>query len=101
MPSVEVRLLSSNAFEYKFVQTHNNIKILGIKDNMNTEGNIVRAVKGERIGTLVKVINGPFANMMGKIKTISMETQTLEVALDLFGQETTVELNLSEIEKAL
>ena len=52
-------------------------------------------------GTLVKVINGPFANMMGKIKTISMETQTLEVALDLFGQETTVELNLSEIEKAL
>lgn len=29
MPSVEVRLLSSNAFEYKFVQTHNNIKILG------------------------------------------------------------------------
>jgi len=53
------------------------------------------------IGTLVKVINGPFANMMGKIKTISMETQTLEVALDLFGQETTVELNLSEIEKAL
>ena len=23
--------------------------------NMNTEGNIVRAVKGERIGTLVKV----------------------------------------------
>ena len=53
------------------------------------------------IGTLVKVINGPFANMMGKIKTISMETQSLEVALELFGQETTVELNLSEIEKAL
>ena len=52
-------------------------------------------------GTLVKLINWPFANMMGKIKTISMETQTLEVALDLFGQETTVELNLSEIEKAL
>lgn len=53
------------------------------------------------VGTLVKVVSGPFANMMGKIKTISMETQSLEVALDLFGQETTVELKLSEIEKAL
>lgn len=53
------------------------------------------------VGTLVKVVSGPFANMVGKIKTISMETQSLEVALDLFGQETTVELNLSEIEKAL
>jgi len=53
------------------------------------------------IGTLVKVVSGPFANMIGKIKTISMETQSIEVALDLFGQETTVELKLSEIEKAL
>ena len=48
----------------------------------------------------VKVANGPFANMFGKVKSINMETQTLEVALDLFGQETIVELGLSEIEKA-
>ena len=49
---------------------------------------------------MVKVINGPFANMYGKVKTINMENQQLEVALDLFGQETIVELNLTEIEKA-
>lgn len=47
----------------------------------------------------VKVISGPFANMFGKIKTINMETQSVEVALDLFGQETIVELKLSEITK--
>ena len=47
----------------------------------------------------VKVVNGPFANMFGKIKNINMETQTVEVIIDLFGQETTVELNLSEITK--
>ena len=35
-----------------------------------------------------------------KVKTIDMETQKLEVVLDLFGQETTVELGLNEIEKA-
>lgn len=48
----------------------------------------------------VKVIGGPFANMFGKVKSINMENQKLEVALDLFGQETIVELELSEIEKA-
>lgn len=52
------------------------------------------------IDDMVKVVSGPFANMIGKVKTIDMETQQLEVALDLFGQETIVELNLSEIEKA-
>ena len=48
----------------------------------------------------VKVVNGPFASMFGKVKSINMETQTLEVTLDLFGQETVVELGLSDIEKA-
>ena len=52
------------------------------------------------IDDMVKVINGPFANMYGKVKTINMEEQKLEVALDLFGQETIVELGLTDIEKA-
>lgn len=47
----------------------------------------------------VKVIAGPFANMFGKVKKINIETQELEIAIDLFGQETIVELNLSQIEK--
>lgn len=48
----------------------------------------------------VKVVNGPFASMVGKVKSLNMETQTLEVTIDLFGQETVVELGLSDIEKA-
>ena len=52
------------------------------------------------IDDMVKVINGPFANMYGKVKAINMEEQKLEVALDLFGQETIVELGLTEIEQA-
>lgn len=52
------------------------------------------------IDDMVKVINGPFEGMFGKIKTIDMETQKLEVSLDLFGQETIVEIGLTEIEKA-
>ena len=53
------------------------------------------------VGTTVKVTSGPFANMVGIIKSIDIENQELEVALDLFGQETTVELKLAEIEKVL
>lgn len=52
------------------------------------------------IDDMVKVINGPFTSMYGKVKSIDMENQKLEVTLDLFGQETVVELGISEIEKA-
>ena len=51
-------------------------------------------------GTSVKVIGGPFNGMYGKVKSVDKETAKLEVALDLFGQETIVELGLTEIEKA-
>ncbi|MDD3392499.1 MAG: transcription termination/antitermination protein NusG [Bacilli bacterium] len=52
------------------------------------------------VGTMVKVINGPFASMYGKVKNIDLDNQKIEVTLDLFGQETIVELELTEIEKA-
>lgn len=52
------------------------------------------------VGDLVKVINGPFKDMYGKVKVVDFENQKLDVALDLFGQETTVELGFTDIEKA-
>ena len=52
------------------------------------------------VGDNIKVINGAFANMFGKVKNIDMVNQKIEVALDLFGQETIVEVEFSEIEKA-
>lgn len=48
----------------------------------------------------VKVIGGPFNGMFGVVKTYDVASGALEVAIDLFGQETIVELNLSEIERA-
>ena len=47
----------------------------------------------------VKVISGPFSGMFGKVKSIDTQTGKLEVALDLLGQETIVELTVGEIEK--
>ena len=51
-------------------------------------------------GDNVKVISGAFANMFGKVKLVDMQNQKIEVALDLFGQETVVEVAFNEIEKA-
>ena len=51
-------------------------------------------------GDMIKVVDGPFSTMYGKVKHIDIEKSTLEVTLDLFGQETVVELELSQIEKA-
>lgn len=52
------------------------------------------------VGQKVKIIAGPFTGMYGKISTIDMENLKLELLVDLFGQETTVEVELSQIELA-
>ena len=51
-------------------------------------------------GDTVKVITGAFANMYGKVRSIDMTNQKMEVVLDLFGQETVVEVEFNEIERA-
>jgi len=51
-------------------------------------------------GDSIKVINGAFANMFGYVKSVDMANQQIEVVLDLFGQETVVEVGFSDIEKA-
>lgn len=52
------------------------------------------------VGTKVKIVEGPFAGMFGTIETLDTENQTLTIVIDLFGQETSVEAELSQIEKA-
>ena len=49
-------------------------------------------------GKKVRITDGPFKNMVGKISTYDLENKKVELLLDLFGQETTVEVGLSEIE---
>ena len=51
-------------------------------------------------GAKVKIIAGPFTGMYGNITSIDMDNQKLELNVDLFGQETTVEVELAQIEVA-
>ncbi len=52
------------------------------------------------IGAKVKIISGAFSGMYGVIESIDLPNQKLELNVDLFGQETTVEAELSQIELA-
>ena len=53
-----------------------------------------------KVGDKVNVIDGPFKGMMGTIDTIDVENNRLNVLIDLFGQETPVEVELFQVNKA-
>lgn len=48
-------------------------------------------------GKQVKIIEGPFKDMEGKIESVDMKTQKLSINVDLFGQVTSVEVDLADI----
>ncbi len=52
-----------------------------------------------KVGDKVNVIDGPFKGMMGTIDTIDLENNRLNVLIDLFGQETPVEVELYQVSK--
>ena len=49
-------------------------------------------------GKKVKIIAGPFKDMMAKIDSVDLKEQKLNVLVDLFGQETSVEVDMQEVE---
>lgn len=47
----------------------------------------------------VRVTDGPFSNFTGTIEHIDMDKQKIKVHVNMFGRETPVELDFSQIEK--
>lgn len=54
--------------------------------------------KDIQVGNKVKIMDGPFKDMIGKIAEVNMKEQKLNVLVDLFGQETSVEVEISQVE---
>ena len=50
-------------------------------------------------GTKVSIIDGPFKGMFGKVDFIEPGSSKVNLLVDLFGQETSVEVELSQIQK--
>lgn len=51
-------------------------------------------------GAKVKIIAGAFTGMYGTVESLDLPNQKLTLNVDLFGQETSVEVELSQIELA-
>lgn len=49
------------------------------------------------VGDKVNIVDGPFKGMMGTVDTIDLENSRLNVLIDLFGQETPVEVELYQV----
>ena len=50
-------------------------------------------------GDRVNVIGGPFSGMNGEVSEIDIKTGKITVSLDLFGQQTSVDVEINEIER--
>ncbi len=75
--------------DYEVTNILNNMGITRASMNNNLE-----------VGDTVKIIEGPFVGMSGKVETIDLDAKMLNVIIDLFGQETSVEVELGQVEKA-
>lgn len=51
------------------------------------------------IGETVRIVEGPFDSFVGVIEEIMADRQKLKVRVGMFGRETPVELNFTQIEK--
>ncbi|MDE3091358.1 MAG: transcription termination/antitermination factor NusG [Chloroflexota bacterium] len=52
-----------------------------------------------RVGQVVHIIDGPFADFRGTVDDVNMEKGKVRVMVSFFGRETPVELDLLQVEK--
>ena len=69
--------------------------------------NILAAVEGPRqkpkvlweMGQVIRVTTGPFADFTGTIQEVNVQKEKLKVLISIFGRDTPVELDFTQIEK--
>ncbi|MDD3114703.1 MAG: transcription termination/antitermination protein NusG [Anaerovibrio sp.] len=70
-----------------------------ILKEMGVEKASVKAEIDVEIGETVKICSGPFENFAAKVVSIDVEKGKLKALVDMFGRETNVELDFSQVEK--
>lgn len=52
-----------------------------------------------QVGEVVRVVSGPFAEFTGQIEDVNAHKETLKVLISIFGRDTPVELEFSQVER--
>lgn len=52
-----------------------------------------------QVGETVRVISGPLESFMGQIESVDQELQKVRVSVSMFGRETPVDLDFTQIQK--
>ena len=58
-----------------------------------------RAVIGMNRGDTVRISDGPFADMLGKVEEVDEHRGQVTVLISVFGRETPVELDFMQVDK--
>jgi transcriptional antiterminator NusG len=72
-------------------------EVKDILDSLDT-GKAKPRVSWKRADT-VRVTNGPFADLTGKIDEVDVDREKLRVLINIFGRDTPVELEFTDVEK--
>ncbi len=59
----------------------------------------VNAEKELNVGDKVSIVDGPFVGMSGTVENIDLENNRLNIMIDLFGQETSVDVEIYQVSK--
>lgn len=74
-----------------------------LKENLLKEGQTIESASNilYQLGDLVKVVDGPFKDMQGKVCGIDTQNSRIDVLLSIFDRETRVELDILEVKKVI
>jgi transcription termination/antitermination protein NusG len=74
-----------------------------LKENLLKEGTTIESASNiaYQLGDLVKVVDGPFKDMQGKVCGIDATKARIDVLLSIFDRETRVELDILEVQRAI
>ena len=73
------------------------MRMLGTADDINE--NLEEAGNDYMVGEIVKVTAGAFVGFNGKITEVYPEKKKLKVTVKIFGRETPLELENSQVER--
>ena len=74
-------------------------EIRRITNQMEEDEEVARPVVEFERGEEVRIIDGPFASMKGKVDEVNQSRGKLRVMVSMFGRTTPVELDFTQVER--